>query len=88
MTATVTAQGYVRVGNQNLIYPVIAVNPSGDGYMAFALSGPKYYPSAAYMTFTPAGPSGNVMIAAPGVAPEDGFTCYAAFVGPFYGGCR
>ena len=88
VTATVTAQGYVRVGNQNLIYPVIAVNPSGDGYMAFALSGPKYYPSAAYITFTPAGPSGNVMIAAQGVAPEDGFTCYAAFVGPFYGGCR
>ena len=28
------------------------------------------------------------MIAAQGVAPEDGFTCYAAFVGPFYGGCR
>jgi hypothetical protein len=88
VTATVTAQGYVRVGSQNLIYPVIAVNPSGDGYMAFALSGPKYYPSAAYITFTPAGPSGNVMVAAPGAAPEDGFTCYAAFVGPFYGGCR
>jgi hypothetical protein len=88
ITATMTNQGYVRVGNQNLVYPVIAVNPAGNGYMAFALSGPKYYPSAAYIAFTPAGPSGDVMIAAPGVAPEDSFTCYSAFVGPFYGGCR
>ena len=27
-------------------------------------------------------------IASPGADPEDGFTCYAAFVGPGYGGCR
>ena len=27
-------------------------------------------------------------MATAGAAPEDGFTCYAAFVGPNYGGCR
>ena len=27
-------------------------------------------------------------MAAPGADPEDSFTCYAAFVGPNYGGCR
>ena len=27
-------------------------------------------------------------MATTGAAPEDGFTCYAAFVGPNYGGCR
>ena len=29
-----------------------------------------------------------MIVAAPGAAPEDGFTCYPAFVGPSYGGCR
>jgi hypothetical protein len=28
------------------------------------------------------------MEATRGAAPNDGFTCYAAFVGPHYGGCR
>ncbi len=88
VTAVVTKQGYVTVSPQNLIYPVIAVNSAGDGYLAFALSGPNAYPSAAYQTFTPDGPSGPVRVAAVGADPEDGFTCYSAFVGPNYGGCR
>ena len=88
MTATVSKQGYVTVKGQNLIYPVIAVNSAGHGYMAFTLSGHSYYPSAAYVRFTPTGPSGDIHVARAGAAPEDSFTCYAAFVGPNYGGCR
>lgn len=88
VTATVKHQGYVTVAGQNLLYPVIALNAAGNGYIAYALSGPRYYPSAAYTTFTPSGPSGPVRIAAAGADPEDSFTCYAAFVGPNYGGCR
>ena len=87
-SATVAAQGYVTVGGQSLLYPVITLNSKGNGYMAFALSGPKYYPSAAYVPFTSSGPGSSVYVAAPGAAPEDSFTCYAAFVGPNYGGCR
>ena len=34
------------------------------------------------------GPEGPINIAAAGAGPEDGFTCYAFFVGPTYGGCR
>lgn len=46
-------------------------------------------PSPAYIAYNGAtGPSGPVRIATPGAAPEDGFTCYAAFVGSNYGGCR
>ncbi len=56
--------------------------------MTFSLSGTAYYPSAAYIAFGPNGATGPVRIAQPGAAPEDGFTCYAAFVGPNYGGCR
>lgn len=29
-----------------------------------------------------------MILATKGAAPEDGFTCYAAFVGPNFGGCR
>lgn len=88
LTATVAKQGYVTAPGQNLIYPVIALNPAGDGYMAFTLSGPSYFPSAAYIKFTPSGPAGDIHIAAAGADPEDSFTCYAAFVGPNFGGCR
>jgi hypothetical protein len=92
LTATVANQGVVTVSGQSVIYPVIALNSAGNGYMAFTLSGPRYYPSAAYVGFTTGststGPTGDVYIAAPGADPEDSFTCYAAFVGPNYGGCR
>jgi hypothetical protein len=84
----VAHQGVVSVAGQSLLYPVIAVNSAGAGYMGFTLTGPQYFPSAAYQTFTTTGPSGPVRIAGAGAVPEDSFTCYAAFVGPFYGGCR
>jgi hypothetical protein len=87
-SAHVAHQGVVGVAGQSLLYPVIAVNSAGAGYMGFTLTGPNYFPSAAYQTFTTTGPSGPVRIAAAGAVPEDGFTCYAALVGPFYGGCR
>jgi hypothetical protein len=87
-SAHVAHQGVVSVAGQSLLYPVIAVNSAGAGYMGFTLTGPNYFPSAAYQTFTTTGPSGPVRIAAAGAVPEDSFTCYAAFVGPFYGGCR
>lgn len=88
LRATVSKQGYVTVNGDNLLYPVIAVDRAGNGYMAFTLTGNDYYPSPAYVAFTPAGPSGAVHVAQAGAGPEDSFTCYAAFVGPNYGGCR
>ena len=91
-TAKVTKQGYITVAGQNLIYPVIALNRSASGYVAFTLTGPSYYPSAAYVAFkatsTTTGPIGSIYVAAKAPVPEDSFTCYAAFVGPSYGGCR
>jgi hypothetical protein len=58
------------------------------GYLLFSLSGHNNYPSPAYITDNVDGPTGSVIEATTGSAPEDGFTCYAAFVGPNYGGCR
>jgi len=84
----VVRQGYVAVKGTGLLYPYTALSSDGHGYLVFSLSGPHNYPSAAYVSYGPAGPSGPVRIAAGGVAPDDGFTCYAAFTGPSYGGCR
>lgn len=88
LTAKVAHQGYVAVSGASLVYPAIGASNKGTGYMAFALSGTGYHPSAAYVAFGPSGASGPVHIAMGGANPEDSFTCYAAFVGPNYGGCR
>jgi hypothetical protein len=88
LSVSVARQGYVAAAKASLIYPYTAIDSSGNGYMLFALSGKNNYPSAAYVTYGPTGPSGPVRIAASGADPDDGFTCYAAYVGPSYGGCR
>jgi hypothetical protein len=89
LSASVVHQGSVQVKNTSLMYPYTAVNAQGNGYLLFSLSGKNNYPSPAYMAYNGAtGPTGPVRIATPGADPEDGFTCYAAFVGPAYGGCR
>ena len=88
LSATIGHQGYVAPQGVSVLYPVTALDDSGHGFMAFAVSGRTDYPSAAYLSFGPHGPSGPVRIAAAGAAPEDSFTCYPAFVGPSYGGCR
>jgi len=88
LSATVAHQGVVAVKGTSLLYPYTAVDSSGVGYLLFSVSGPSNYPSPAYISYGPTGPIGPVIVATAGAAPEDGFTCYAAFVGPFYGGCR
>jgi hypothetical protein len=89
LSASVVHQGSVQVKGASLLYPYTAVNAKGNGYLLFSLSGKNNYPSPAYIAYNGAtGPSGPVRIATPGAGPEDGFTCYAAFVGPGYGGCR
>jgi hypothetical protein len=88
LSATVAHQGTVAVKGTSLLYPYTAVNSAGVGYLLFSLSGPNNYPSPGYITYNVDGPTGPVIVASPGAAPEDGFTCYAAYVGPTYGGCR
>jgi len=88
LAATVDHEGYVAPQGQSVLYPITAISAHGTGYMAFAVSGTTSYPSAAYVSYGSGGPTGPVRIASAGVAPEDSFTCYSAFVGPTYGGCR
>jgi hypothetical protein len=88
LTASVAHQGVVAVKNAGLLYPFTAVAANGTGFLLFALSGPQHFPSPAYIRYGTSGPTGSVILATQGAAPEDGFTCYAAFVGPNFGGCR
>jgi hypothetical protein len=82
VSVTNEGNGLVKT-SQNLLYPVIGVNASGKGFMAFAVAGNTRYPSAGYVTFNGTKGAGKtVYIAANGVAPLDDFTCY-----PF-GACR
>jgi hypothetical protein len=71
----------VAVNGENVLFPSIAVNRFGIGAMAFTLSGPDFFPSAAYVRFALGRAVGPIHITGPGALPEDGFTGYAAFGG-------
>jgi hypothetical protein len=79
--AHILHQGYVAVDGENVLFPSIAVNRFGIGAMSFTLSGPDFFPSAAYVRFALGRTIGPIHIASAGAAPEDGFTGYAAFGG-------
>ncbi len=79
LTAVVSRQGYIAAGQgSSLMYPAIGLNSAAAGAMVFSISGPRLYPSAAYVRFGSAGVSGAIHINGPGAAPEDGFSCYKA----------
>jgi hypothetical protein len=86
--AQIISQGYVAVNGENVLFPSIAVNRFGFGAMSFTLSGPDYFPSAAYVRFGLSRPFGPIHITGPGALPEDGFSGYAAFGSPTPGVAR
>ncbi len=80
VAGTVSNQGYVAYSKGNLLFPSIGMNSGGQGVMTFTLSGPKDFPSAAYVPLSASG-AGSIHVAMPGVLPDDGFTGYAVFSG-------
>jgi hypothetical protein len=88
LSARVAHQGFVALNDASLLYPYTAVDARGTGFLLFSLSGLHHFPSPAYIRYGAAGPTGPVILATNGAAPEDSFTCYRAFVGPNFGGCR
>jgi hypothetical protein len=88
LSAHILTQGYVAVDGENVLFPSIAVNRSGVGAMCFTLSGPDFFPSAAYVRFAFGRPVGAIHISGAGVLPEDGFTGYNAFSAPVPGVAR
>ena len=88
LSAHILHQGYVAVDGENVLFPSIAVNRFGVGAMCFTLSGPDFFPSAAYVRFAFGRPAGAIHISGAGVLPEDGFSGYAAFGSPTPGTAR
>ena len=86
--AQILRQGYVAVNGENVLFPSIAVNRAGVGAMAFTLSGPDFFPSAAYVRFALGRAVGPIHITGPGALPEDGFSGYAAEGSPTPGVAR
>jgi len=86
--AHILNQGYVAVDGDNVLFPSIAVDRFGFGAMSFTLSGPDFFPSAAYVRFVLARPVGAIHIAGAGALPEDGFTGYAVEGAPVPGVAR
>ena len=73
-TANVAAQGYVAgPGSSHLIYPALAVNALGEAAMVFTLSGPQFFPSAAFWKF---GAHSFIHMLFEGKAAQDGFSAY------------
>jgi DNA-binding IclR family transcriptional regulator len=85
---TMVNQGYVAVETNSLIYPAVGVNAQGQGAMVMSLAGPRAYPSPSYVRMDMSGVSGPVRVPKFGQRPDDGFTCYEAFVGSRERGCR
>jgi hypothetical protein len=77
--ASMASQGYVSVEHNNVLFPSIGVTKEGQGVMSFSLSGPRYFPSAAYAYIDVTHGVSDIHIAGAGQLPEDGFSGYAAF---------
>jgi len=84
----VVEQGYLTTETNSLFYPAIGVNADGEGAMVMSYAGPTAYPSAAYVYIDLDGVQGPVRVPQFGVEPDDGFSCYEAFVGSRDRGCR
>jgi hypothetical protein len=85
----VADQGSVAVAGDDVTYGDVAVTGNGRRAMLVAsLTGPSYYPSAVFGRLVPGEGVDGLHIYRRGVAPEDGFTCYVAFVGDNSRGCR
>ena len=80
LSATVQGQNYVSVQGASVMYPAVAVTADGAAAVAFSLSGPSYFPSAAYSKLTPSHALGVNLVAA-GAGPQDDFSGYPQFGG-------
>lgn len=81
VAGTIHNQGYVAAAQTYLSFPSVGVSPSGAGVIAMSAMGANLYPSAAQVHINASGVNGPVQIVRQGFRPEDGFTCYQAFVG-------
>ena len=77
LSGEVSAQGYVAVQNNNVVFPAVAADQDGNVLVGYSLVGPSYYPSAAY-SWIGADGTGDVNVVKWGEGPADGFTGYVS----------
>jgi hypothetical protein len=75
LAAIVVKNSYYAAADANLTYPAVGVTAFGKGVIAFTLTGPHDFPSAAYTSIDLTG-VGPIHVAAAGAGPQDGFTEY------------
>lgn len=80
LVGSIADQGYVGVPGEDISFPTIGVNASGQAVMTFALAGVDNYPSAAYVSFQDG--LDAVHVSGVGALPADGFTGYSIGGGP------
>lgn len=81
LSASVPHQGYIGIPNESVLYPSFAVDQSGNGAIAFTITGPNYFPSTGYVHFQGGNIQPKVHLAGIGQDPEDGFSGYPQFGG-------
>lgn len=81
LSAKIWKQGLIGIKNGSVMYPAFAVSGSGDGVIAFSLTGENYFPSTGYVSIHGGTIQPKVYLAGIGQAPDDGFSGY-----PQYGG--
>jgi hypothetical protein len=87
VNAKVQGQSYVSLAGNSVLYPGIGVTADGTAAAAFTVTGPEYFPSAAYAHLTPAHATGVTIVAAGG-APQDDFSGYPQLYPPGAGVAR
>ena len=78
LTGRIVRQGYVAVKGNDVLFPSLGINDSGNGVIAYTLAGKSFFPSAAYTDVIAGFALPLVHIAGAGQDSDDGFTGYVA----------
>ena len=81
LSAALAGQGYVGVNQEDVLFPSIGVTPAGSAVITFTLTGPDYYPSAAWAPLSLSGVGPTIYVTAPGAGPSDDFSSLKSQLG-------
>ncbi len=82
VSASIFNQGYIAIDSphqNSVLFPAVGVNAAGHAAISFSVAGEDFFPSAAYSLLDAVNGAGPIIISAPGVSPDDGFSGYAPF---------
>jgi hypothetical protein len=74
LSASVGLHGIFSASGENLLYPSIAYDADGAGFIGFSITGPHRFPGVGYAPVALGHRPSLIRIAARGLGPDDGFT--------------